>query len=226
MGEYESKIVVGGIKERRVRVVPDAFKDLPFDAKIAYVGKYGENVWSRTLIYSNGYEAAVGPDNKPLYILAYLDFDSVGNVVSYFRIPVEDLETSGFSKSSSWEDQQAKLEAIKKAMFRTRRNSKVDMVEQDRLKSAQARYEKNQTRIRKMEAGWEKLQKLREDKQRTQPPKDTAENEANEEADQENRFRKLREEGQQVQAKNAAERKAKEESDREIERLQVLRKVR
>ena len=225
MGEHKTRIVCDGLEEYPVRVVPDAFIDLSFDDKIVYASSYGENVWSRTLIYSNGYEAAVGPDNKPLYNTASLKFDSVGNIVSYLGIPVEDLEKAGFSKSSSWEDQQAQLEKIKKASFRTPRSFKTDLVEQERIMSEQDRYKKNQARIRKMEEGREKLQKLREDKQRAQT-KDTAENNAKEEANQEERFRRLIGYRQQVQAKDAAERKAKEESDRERERLQTLRKDR
>lgn len=225
MGEYKTRIVRDGLEEHPVRVVPDAFKDLSFNAKIFYASSYGENVWSRTLIYSNGYEAAVGPDNQPLYKIEGLRFDSGGNIVSYLGIPVKDLETSGFSKSSSWEDQQANLENIKKAISRTPRSFKADLVEQERIKSEQDRYKKNQARIRKMEEGREKLQRLREDKQQAQA-KDTAENKAKEEANQEERFRKLRKYRQQAQAKDAAQRKAKAESDRERERLQTLRKDR
>ena len=225
MGEYKTRIVRDGLEEHPARVVPDSYKDLSFDGKIVYASSYSENVWSRTLIYSNGYEAAVGPDNQPLYKIEGLKFDSVGNVVSYLGIPVKDLETSGFSKSSSWADQQAELENIKKAMFRTPRSFKADLVEQERIKSEQDWYIKNQARMKKMEEGREKLQKLREDKQHAQA-KDAVENKAKEEANQEERFCKLREDRQQAQAKDAAERNAKEESDRERERLQTLRKTR
>ena len=108
-------------------------------------------------MYSNRESAAVGPDNQPLYRPKGLDSDSAGNVVRYQGIPVEDLETSGFPKSGSWEEQMAKIKEIRKAIYRTQKSFEAGKVEQERIKSGQDRYNKTQARIRKSEEGRERL---------------------------------------------------------------------
>lgn len=153
MGEPEPYQIEGKLQDYTVRRVSEAYRDLSFDAKIFYASKYGENVWSRTLVYSDGSPAAVGPDNKPLPETLVLD--STGNVVSYHGIPLHDMETVGFQSEGSWEQQQAKLKQIKKY---TRKLNREERIEQNRVQSRQ-RYEnqrKSKARLDKMDEGLKK----------------------------------------------------------------------
>ena len=147
------------------REVPRAYKYLSFDAKITYASKYGMNVWSRGLHFPNGIPAGVGPDNRPLHRIEHLELDDDGNIVSYWGIPIEDLETLGFPKTGSWEEQQAKLREIKKLANGRRRSITAERAETRRVKAEQERYqrEKKQARIQKME---QRLQQIREVRQR------------------------------------------------------------
>ena len=135
------------------------YRDLSFDAKIVYASKYGENVWSDGLVYSDEIMAAVGPDNKPLP--NQLVLDNAGNIVSYDGIPLHDMETLGFPTEGSWEEQKAKLREIRKS---TKRLRDEEVKERSRVHDRQKWEEnqKNKARVKKLEEGLEKLRKANE----------------------------------------------------------------
>ncbi|KAF6223210.1 hypothetical protein HO133_000052 [Letharia lupina] len=221
MGRPVKVPVMGVVLDYPVRIVPQGYSLLSFDAKIFYASKYGENVWSRTLVYDNGRPAAVGPDNKPLKLPQDLKLDSAGNVVSYKGLTVKDLETFGFPKDGTWRAQQAKLDEIKKLLYRYEKKIKVDRAEQERIKQEQEEYkhQKHMARIKKMEEGLEKVRKTKEDrKEAEKEAKDEADQKAKEEADRkakEEADRKAKEEaGRKAKEEAEADRKAKEDSDR------------
>ena len=139
-----------------MREFPNAYRDLSFDAKIFYSSKYDENVWSRTLAYSDGSPAAVGLDNKPLQ--NHLVLDSAGNIVSYRGRTLHDMKTFGFSTEGSWEEQQAKLEEIKRF---TRKLLIKETTELSRVHGRQKyeNHQKTKARVKKMQEGLEKLRK-------------------------------------------------------------------
>ena len=211
MGRPQTIFIDGTVTDYPVRSVPRAYRYLSFDAKIFYASKYGENVWSRSLVYNDGSTAAVGPDNKPLSFPKALKLDAAGNVVSYMNVPVEDLETVGFSRDGTWEEQRAKLNQVRRMIYRVKEQVIADRIEQERIKSEQDRYkaEVQRARVRKMEQG---LQKLRGEKAKAEKEaKDEADRKDKEEAD-----RKAKDEADR-KAKEEADRKAKEEADRKAE---------
>lgn len=69
MGELRLCYIDDTLQVYTVRMVPEAYRDLAFDAKTFDASKYVENVWSPTLLYDTRAPAAVGPDNEPLHIL-------------------------------------------------------------------------------------------------------------------------------------------------------------
>lgn len=203
MGEARLCYIDDILQVYTVRMVPEAYRDLAFDAKTFDASKYVENVWSPTLLYDTREPAAVGPDNKPLHILNGIGSITAGNVVSYKGTPVKDLERLGFRKDGSCAEQRAKTKEIRKAINWATATVKADAAETPRIKFEQdvQRFQKDQARIRKMEQGPERLKKMRklkEDRQRA-AAEDAAEKKVQEEADR--------------KAKEEAGRKAKKEAD-------------
>ena len=72
-----------------VRLVPETYRTLPLDAKIVFVTKYGEDVWSQRLRYFKGAEtAAVDLQNQPLNDW---NFDKNGDLVDYQGETIRDI---------------------------------------------------------------------------------------------------------------------------------------
>ena len=98
-------------------MVPEAYRALPLDAKIVYVTRYGEHIWSQRLRYFKGAQtAAVDLQNNPL---EDWEFDKSGDLVKYKGKSMSDLRSGNYPEGvdgnefqQDWNHMQEEIERL------------------------------------------------------------------------------------------------------------------
>ena len=151
--------IIGG---NQMGLVPGSYRYLSFDGKLAYTSKWGDTVWSHSLVYSDGSPAAVGPDNQPLP--DQLELDTAGNVISFKGYHISELEGFGTQAGGQWEliaevergadaikaeirSEQAQVDARRKYDTSLHNEAKIKKLNEDKAKLEKAKQTHNKAAI-------------------------------------------------------------------------------